>query len=128
MMGLQPPRGVTWEEVAHSLQLPANRRQNKNVCDICYSPINVFNINLEVLHVFLLLVPSLLDADTALYMHVMKSGCGIIVCMYGRSNLSLTTLPMLKATSKLSLHSVFDLKVLARGWSMSLCMSCDIYT
>ena len=38
MMGLQPPRGVTWEEVAHSLQLPANRRQNKNMCDVCYYP------------------------------------------------------------------------------------------
>ena len=40
MMGLQPPRGVTWEEVAHSffcLQLPANKRQNKNVCDVCYT-------------------------------------------------------------------------------------------
>ena len=36
MMGLQPPRGVTWEEVARSLQLPANRRQNKNMCDVCY--------------------------------------------------------------------------------------------
>ena len=37
MMGLQPPRGVTLEEVARSffcLQLPANRRQNKNMCDI----------------------------------------------------------------------------------------------
>ena len=69
------------------LQLPANRRQNKNVCDICYSSItlqpflvsrevcvethytathvtsiSVFNINLEVLHVFPVLVPSLLDA------------------------------------------------------------------
>ena len=36
MMGLQPPRGVTWEEVA-CLQLPANRRQNRNVCDVCNS-------------------------------------------------------------------------------------------
>ena len=36
MMGLQPPRGVTWEEVARSLQLSANRRQNKNMCDVCY--------------------------------------------------------------------------------------------
>ena len=45
---------------------------------------------------FPLLDPSLLD--TALYMHVMKSGCGIIVCMYGRS---------LGMQPLVSLHSVF---------------------
>ena len=110
MMGLQPPRGVTWEEVAHGFLF-------KNLCDVCY-----FSLCLITLQPFLsCLVFGGSHIRNSLWRHTLQGDACVTNSCMPRTSSDVYIGALLLTSTVLSFHPFTN----ATGIRVSVTYSCN---